>query len=225
MINWENINTVLLDMDGTLLDLHFDNHFWHQVVPEQYAIKHDLDKTEAYHRLVPMFEQHKGQLNWYCLDFWSQSLQLDIVSLKEQSRHLIRERPHAVAFLQWLQRRELHPVLVTNAHRGSLDLKLADTDIQPYLKAIISAHDVGHPKEAQPFWEACHLHLHWNPATTLLIDDNEAVLKSARRYGIRHLLSIAQPDSQISEQRHSEFAQLHCYTDIMEDASDGTLQS
>ena len=27
MLAWDEIDTVLLDMDGTLLDLHFDNHF------------------------------------------------------------------------------------------------------------------------------------------------------------------------------------------------------
>ena len=26
MINWQQIDTVFLDMDGTLLDLHFDNY-------------------------------------------------------------------------------------------------------------------------------------------------------------------------------------------------------
>ena len=40
MINWKNIDTVLLDMDGTLLDLHFDNHFWQTFVPLRYAQQH-----------------------------------------------------------------------------------------------------------------------------------------------------------------------------------------
>ncbi|MCP4043692.1 MAG: haloacid dehalogenase, partial [Gammaproteobacteria bacterium] len=33
VINWNSIHTVLLDMDGTLLDLHFDNQFWLEHVP------------------------------------------------------------------------------------------------------------------------------------------------------------------------------------------------
>ncbi|HBT55971.1 MAG TPA: haloacid dehalogenase, partial [Pseudomonas sp.] len=33
MLNWNAIDTVLLDMDGTLLDLHFDNHFWLEHMP------------------------------------------------------------------------------------------------------------------------------------------------------------------------------------------------
>lgn len=36
MFNWKTIDTVLLDMDGTLLDLHFDNHFWLSLVPQEF---------------------------------------------------------------------------------------------------------------------------------------------------------------------------------------------
>ena len=39
---WPEIHTVLLDMDGTLLDLRFDNHFWRELVPERYAERHGL---------------------------------------------------------------------------------------------------------------------------------------------------------------------------------------
>ena len=39
MIDWNAINTVLLDMDGTILDLHFDNYFWKEYVPQKYAEK------------------------------------------------------------------------------------------------------------------------------------------------------------------------------------------
>ncbi|MEC8348362.1 MAG: haloacid dehalogenase, partial [Pseudomonadota bacterium] len=29
-LDWQNIDTVLLDVDGTLLDLHYDNFVWDQ---------------------------------------------------------------------------------------------------------------------------------------------------------------------------------------------------
>ena len=31
--DWSRIDHVLLDLDGTLLDLDFDNHFWQTLVP------------------------------------------------------------------------------------------------------------------------------------------------------------------------------------------------
>lgn len=33
-IAWQEVDTVLLDMDGTLTDLAFDNYFWQTLVPE-----------------------------------------------------------------------------------------------------------------------------------------------------------------------------------------------
>ena len=82
---WEAIDTVLLDMDGTLLDLRFDNYFWLHLVPERYAAKHDLTLEEARAVLAPMFAGKQGTLDWYCTDFWSRALSLDIAGMKHDS--------------------------------------------------------------------------------------------------------------------------------------------
>ncbi len=79
---WSAIDTVLLDMDGTLLDLHFDNHFWLEHLPQRYAERNGLSRAEADAVLEPLFREHAGQLNWYCLDFWSRELDLSIRELK-----------------------------------------------------------------------------------------------------------------------------------------------
>ncbi|HNG60363.1 MAG TPA: haloacid dehalogenase, partial [Cellvibrionaceae bacterium] len=39
MIPWQAIDTLLLDMDGTLLDLHYDNYFWLEYLPRAFAAK------------------------------------------------------------------------------------------------------------------------------------------------------------------------------------------
>ena len=66
-IDWSNIETVLLDMDGTLLDLHFDNYFWKTHVPIIYARKNDITPEQAFEKLLPHFQQHMGTLEWYCV--------------------------------------------------------------------------------------------------------------------------------------------------------------
>ena len=71
---WNAIDTVLLDMDGTLLDLHFDNHFWLQHLPQRYAELHGVSRALADAELLPLFREHAGTLNWYCTDFWSREL-------------------------------------------------------------------------------------------------------------------------------------------------------
>jgi len=195
MIDWNAIDTVLLDMDGTLLDLRFDNHFWLHHLPRRYAEIHGHDADEARARLIARFEAEKGTLNWYCLEYWARELQVDIVALKHEVDHLIAERPFVREFLTGLKARGMRVILITNAHRDSLNLKMARADLTPWFDRTLSAHDFGHPKETQAFWHALHALEGFNPARTLFIDDTPSVLEAAHHYGIAHLLTLLQPDS------------------------------
>ena len=103
IVNWEKIDTVLLDMDGTLLDLNFDNHFWNEFVPLKFAEKNGISLTLAKQQLKPQFKRMEGRLEWYCLDYWSQELQLDITGLKAEISRLISVLPHVTEFLEKLQ--------------------------------------------------------------------------------------------------------------------------
>ena len=95
MLNWAHIDSVLLDLDGTLLDLHYDNYFWNEFVPVRYAQNRSLSVTDAKTKLLPRMLELQGTLDWYCVDFWSRELDLDILALKTELRHLIKLRPGA----------------------------------------------------------------------------------------------------------------------------------
>jgi 5'-nucleotidase len=196
MIDWQHIDTALLDMDGTLLDLHFDNYFWLEHLPKRYAEEKAIPLTEAHLELTTRIDAQRGHLNWYCLDFWSQQLGLDIVSLKEEIQHLIRFRPQVEHFLQQLSSSRLQLIMVTNAHRKSLELKQKNTRIKRYFDSIVSAHDVNITKEDPAFWHALNQLVPFEPTKTLLIDDSLQVLHSARAHDIRYLLTILKPDTQ-----------------------------
>ncbi|MCV6626414.1 MAG: haloacid dehalogenase, partial [Cellvibrionaceae bacterium] len=102
-LDWAQIDTVLLDMDGTLLDLHFDNYFWLQHLPRRYVETHGVPMEQAKAKLQGMFELYAGKLEWYCLDHWSAELDLDIAGLKQEIRERIATRPYAIEFLQRLR--------------------------------------------------------------------------------------------------------------------------
>lgn len=204
MIDWDNIDTVLLDMDGTLLDLAFDNWFWQRHVPEQYALNRGLDYAEAERILHDWIESHLGTLNWYCLDFWTRELGLNISALKRAAADRIAVRPDAEAFLAALADGPKRVIMVTNAHRDALDLKLERTGIDRYFDALVSSHDYGHAKEAQAFWrQLSHSHP-FDPARALLVDDSLPVLHSGRLFGLGHLASIRQPDSSLPAREHTD---------------------
>lgn len=215
MIDWKQIDTVLLDMDGTLLDLHFDNYFWQEFVPHKYAELHGLSIDTAKQQLKPQFKSMEGQLEWYCLDYWSKALQLDIVGLKADIAHRIAILPHADAFLERLAASPRKVFLVTNAHRDSLALKMDKAPLQHFFDGIISSHDLGLPKEHPEFWQSLHKKQPFDKHTTVLIDDSLSVLRSARNYGIDHLVSISKPDSQLPSRNIEDFIAIEDFRSLM----------
>ncbi|MBN0988480.1 GMP/IMP nucleotidase [Amphritea pacifica] len=214
-MDWTNIDTVLLDMDGTLLDLHFDTYFWLEHLPVRYAQMHRMDQNEAQQWLHARIMQEQGTLNWYCLDYWSKELKVDIKALKREISDRIAFRPHVHDFLLHLDALGIRRVIVTNAHQDSLALKLEQTGLDKLVDRIICSHDYQIPKEQQAFWHRLQEDEPFDPARTLLVDDSLPVLASAREYGIAWLLSILQPDSQQPEREITDFNAIGHFNELM----------
>ncbi len=215
MIDWSRVDTVLLDMDGTLLDLHFDNYFWQQFLPQRLAEHRGVPLEALLEDLLTHMRVLEGTIDWYCLDYWSRALQIDIRTLKREVTHLIRFRPGAPEFLLALQASDKHAMLVTNAHQDALALKIEHTALDRYIDVLISAHEFGRPKEDPGFWAQLQRRYPFDPARTLMIDDNPAVLRSARDYGIAYLLGVAKPDSRRAAKVWEEFPAVVEFADVM----------
>ena len=215
MIDWSRIDTVLLDMDGTLLDLHFDNYFWTQYLPRLYAEKHRISEEESSDRLHGEFSSEQGTLEWYCLDHWSRRLDMDVAALKREVQHMVSLRPYAIEFLTRLHGSDRDVVMVTNAHRKTLEIKMDEVDITHWFDRVVVSHDLQAPKEQQDFWHRLQELHPFEPARTLLIDDTEQVLASAQDYGIAHLLTLLQPDSKRQKRLDTRFPGIHHFDEIM----------
>ncbi|WP_144392271.1 GMP/IMP nucleotidase [Pleionea sediminis] len=214
-LDWSAIDTVLLDMDGTILDLHYDNFFWLQYLPGAFAAKNNIDEQESREILKAKFDSQKGKLNWYCLDYWTRELDLDIVSLKKEIEHKVAFRPKAVDFLKYLNQIQKRVILATNAHQQVLEIKLLNTQFHQYFEELVSSHEFGLPKEEQGFWMCLEERLGFDKNRTLFIDDSIDVLNSAQEYGIRFLLGIEQPDSQQKPRSMKPYGTLSCFSEIM----------
>jgi putative hydrolase of the HAD superfamily len=215
MLNWQKIDTVLLDMDGTLLDLNFDNHFWQEFVPQNFAKQQQITLAESKRQLVPQFEAMQGKLEWYCLDYWSEVLQLDIVGLKREISGLISVLPHVTDFLTRIKQSPQRVILVTNAHRDSLNLKMEKTCLQHFFNELVSSHDFGKPKEHADFWPLFQRKYLFDPQRTVLIDDNLAVLSSARAFGIKHVVSISLPDTSKVKRAIDDYPAIEDFRELM----------
>ena len=215
IVDWSQIDTVLLDMDGTLLDLHYDDHFWQEYLPAEYARINNLSLSEAKTLLQPKFKAMEGTLEWYCLDYWSEELQMNIPQLKAEVAHLIAIHDGVVEFLHAANHWGKTIKLVTNAHRKVVELKMHHTQLESQFESIISSHDIGLPKENPEFWHRLVEKHFFDPERTLFIDDSAPVLKSAQTYGIKYLLSIAKPSSQKPARIKNEFILLKSFYDLI----------
>ncbi|WP_442498135.1 GMP/IMP nucleotidase [Methylobacter sp. sgz302048] len=215
MIDWNKIDTVLLDMDGTLLDLNFDNHFWQEFVPLKFAEKQGIAIAEAKQLLAPRFKSMEGKLEWYCLDYWSETLELNIAGLKAEIAELIAVLPHVVEFLEKVHQSRHKVLLVTNAHQDSLGLKMEKTCLHRFFDDIISSHTLGFPKEHAEFWHRLQRQQPFEKHNTLLIDDSLAVLNAARQFGIEHLISVSRPDTRLPKKEIIDFPAIEDFRELM----------
>lgn len=211
----KDIKFVLLDMDGTLLDLYFDDYFWGHLVPEKYAEKHNMTFGAAKNFLHETYKSHEKTLNWCDIDFWSRELHLDIPVLKEQIKHLIEMHPHVIDFLKMLRKNGKKVFLVTNAHYKTVNLKLKKTRMGRYFDSVVCSFDVGYPKEFIEFWQKIEKKLKFDKENTLFIDDTEDVLKTAKEFGIKHLLFKAVANSKTPPKASNEFRVISDFRELM----------
>ena len=214
-MDWKTITTVFLDMDGTLLDLYFDNYFWHEHVPLRFSQKHAIELDDAKQKLLARYRSKSGSLDWYCVDYWSNELGLDIAALKREVAKHIQIFPNVEKFLKKLSHHNKNIALVTNAHRKSISVKMDHLELEGHFEKIISSHDFGYAKEEQEFWHKLMEAEPFDPLTTLFIDDNLSVLAAAESYGVKHLISIKQPDSSKPIQDTLHFHAIADFAEIM----------
>lgn len=213
--SWSDIDTVLLDMDGTLLDKYFDDYFWEEYVPKVFAEANDLTPDEAHKVLLDRYQRVENTLQWTDLDYWSEQLQLDIPELKCRIDHLIQVHPYVIDFLRFTQTigKDVH--LVTNAHSKTLAIKMHKSALGPWFSKIVCAEEVGEAKEHPIFWEKLEKILPFDKERTILADDTAKVLQSARHYGIRNLIHVARPSSRLPEKFSLEFPSIRTFQELI----------
>lgn len=213
--SWQHIDTILLDMDGTLLDSYFDDFFWEEYIPKVFAEENNLTPDDARKKLLEKYQRVESTLQWADLDYWSDQLGLDIPELKCKIDHLIQVHPYVIDFLKFINSTDKEINLVTNAHSKTLEIKLRKTAIGPYFNRIIPAEEVGEAKEQPVFWEKLQSLLGFEKERTLLVDDNAKVMRSASQYGLGHLVYVAKPSSRLPVRYSNEFPSIVYFKELI----------
>ena len=214
-MNWNKIESILLDLDGTLLDLNFDLHFWLEYIPKVYSEKHNISFQDAKKIIVSRIESQEGKLTWYCLDFWEENLELDIMKLKKDISYLIQVHKHVLDFLNAAKKNKKQIFLVTNAHRKGIDLKMEASGLQSYFDKIISSHDFGSPKQDQKFWIELAKTIDFDKDRSIFFDDSLDVLEAASKFRIKNIVAINKPSTKLDKKNIPGFINIENFSEVM----------
>jgi len=207
--------TLMLDMDGTVLDLAYDNYVWKDLVPARYAETKGMSLEDARSRLYAKYLAIQGDIEWYCLDHWSERLGLDVLELHRDVNDRIVYLPGARDFLQTMHENDVRVLLVTNSHPDTLALKDEVTGLAGYFDAIYTSHEFGYAKERQEFWYALQEEEGFLRESTLFVDDNQVVLESADTYGVEMLVEIEHPDTSEPKKKKLDYAGVNGVADLL----------
>jgi putative hydrolase of the HAD superfamily len=214
-LNWNEIDDVLLDMDGTLLDRHFDNFFFEEELPRRYAALHGLPFEESRDRLMAMYRSVEGELAWTDLHYWTQRVGIDVVALHREFDHMIGFLPGAEEFLRDLRRIGKRVTILTNAHEAGVSVKVAKTGLDQHVDRIVNAFEVGFLKMRPEYWPHCRQLLGFDPTRSLFMDDDEGCLIAAQQFGVAHLIHSAKSSSQLPPNPLTQFVSVTGFSSLL----------
>lgn len=213
--DWTSIDTVCLDLDGTLLDQAYDNHIWRDLVPQRFAVANSLEMHAAYAEIARRFAERSGTIDWYCIEYWSRNLGIDIGALHREVRSHVAWLPGAREFLEQMRGQGKRLLLLTNSHPVALAVKHEQTGVLDLLDASVTSHDFGYPKEDARFWQAAISRLRFDPGRSLFVDDNSRMLAAATAAGIRWVYGVRHWDTRGSRREHVDHPAVDSVSDLM----------
>ena len=215
VVAWDEIDDVLLDMDGTLLDRHFDNFFFEEELPRRYAALHSLTFEDSCNRLMAMYQSVEGELAWTDLHYWTNRVGIDVVALHRELDHMIGFLPGAEDFLRYLRQLGKRVTIVTNAHEAGVSVKIAKTGLDRHVDRIVNAFEVGYLKMRPEYWPNCQRLLGFDPARSLFMDDDEGCLVAAKQFGVGHLIHSAKSSSQLPPVPLAQFISVTGFSSLL----------
>ena len=214
-MSWSDIDDVLLDMDGTILDRHFDNFFFEEELPRRYAKQHGLPFESACERLMELYRSVEGELDWTDLSYWTRVLNIDVIALTKELDHIIGFLPDAVEFMEQLRRLGKRVTVVTNAHASGTAIKVAKTGLDRHVDRIVTAFDVGYLKMRKEYWPESQRLLGFNPLRSLYVDDDEACLAAAELHGIGQIFHSSKSSSRLPSHPSQRFRSIESLTPLI----------
>lgn len=214
-IKWSEIDTVLLDMDGTLFDRHYEDYFWEVEIPKQYAIKTGMTFKEAKALVMELYFKQEKSLNWSNVEYWEKELGLELWNLRFQLKHLVKLHPHTLRFLRFLKKQNKKIYLVTASPQRDIEFKLGHSKIFEFFDGVCTAHEFNLPKQDILFWKKLQKKLKYSCNRTLFVDDKEDMINAAELSGIKWIIFKSKFSSKLPPKIPKKMLYVHHFDDII----------
>tara|TARA_B100001057_G_scaffold269188_1_gene269360 strand:+ start:1144 stop:1791 length:648 start_codon:yes stop_codon:yes gene_type:complete len=191
----KDIECLLIDMDGVILDNTYDNNFWQNQIPSVLAEKKNITFDDAKRLAIQIFNFKKNTKDWYDVDYWSNMLDIDIEAEKKSETSLskIRLYDDVIDTLSELKK-HMKLILITNAHRKTLNIKLGKFNIEPYFDEMICAHELYYVKEDIQLWYMLRSKYKLDFDKTVLIEDTINNINVALSAGVASAVYLGDED-------------------------------
>ena len=169
---FKDIECLLIDMDGVILDNAYDNDFWQNQIPEVIADSKGIAFDDAKRLAIQIFNYKKNTKDWYDVDYWSNMLSIDIEAQKRSEKSFSRISLYdgVIDTLSALKNKT-KMILITNAHRKTLNIKLEKYNLTPYFDEMVCAHELNYVKEDIQLWYMLRSKYRLDYEKTLLVED------------------------------------------------------
>tara|TARA_B100000965_G_C19558296_1_gene743272 strand:+ start:293 stop:964 length:672 start_codon:yes stop_codon:yes gene_type:complete len=196
----KDIECLLIDMDGVILDNTYDNNFWQNQIPGVLSKKKNISFDDAKRLAIQIFNFKKNTKDWYDLDYWSNMLGIDIEAEKrsEESLSKIKLYDNVTSTLAELKK-QTRLILITNAHRKTLNIKLEKFDIKPYFHEMICAHELYYVKEDLQLWYMLRSKYKLDYEKTILVEDTINNIRVALSAGVSSAIYVGEEEFKPNE--------------------------
>ena len=169
---FKDIECLLIDMDGVILDNAYDNDFWQNQIPEVIADSKGIGFDDAKRLAIQIFNYKKNTKDWYDVDYWSNMLDIDIEAQKRSEKSFSRISLYdGVIDTLSILKNKTKMILITNAHRKTLNIKLEKYNLTPYFDEMVCAHELHYVKEDIQLWYMLRSKYRLDYEKTLLVED------------------------------------------------------
>jgi putative hydrolase of the HAD superfamily len=159
-------------MDGVILDNAYDNDFWQNQIPEAIADSKGIAFDDAKRLAIQIFNYKKNTKDWYDVDYWSNMLNIDIEAQKRSEKSFSRISLYdGVIDTLSVLKNKTKMILITNAHRKTLNIKLEKYNLTPYFDEMVCAHELNYVKEDIQLWYMLRSKYRLDYEKTLLVED------------------------------------------------------